>query len=123
MYNRRLAFTLISILISLFILGIVLGVLIRVYPVISSLSEKSKSSVSVSLIAEKIFATIEEMYTNKDIPLPESFSGQFPDFPGYYYNVNFIEEKEDLYRVELEIKWKRQGNDESKIFVSEIRRR
>lgn len=122
MYSR-VGFTFISILIALFILATALFILVKVFPAISILSEKSKSSASVSLIADKIFATIEQIYADREVPLPEKISGQFPDFPGYSYNVSFIEEKEDLYRVEVEIRWKNQGKDESKIFVSEIRRR
>jgi len=125
MYCRKLnsGFTLISILIGLFILAGAIAVLVKTYPVIMRMSEKSKSSVNVSFIADKILTTIEEVYGNKETPLPENLNGIVDDFSDYRYKVNFIKEKEDLYRVELEIFWKREGKDEKKFFVSMLRRR
>ncbi|MCM8803993.1 MAG: hypothetical protein NC833_01910 [Candidatus Omnitrophica bacterium] len=124
MCNRRLkiGFTLISILIGLFILAGGIITLIRVYPIIMNLSERSKSSVNVSFIADKIFMLIEA-YENKEIEIPEFLEGTIPDFPDYKYKVNFTEEKADLYKVELEIFWKRDGKDEKRYFVSMLRRR
>ncbi|MGC8977562.1 MAG: type II secretion system protein [Candidatus Ratteibacteria bacterium] len=124
MCNRRIknGFTLISILIGLFILACGIVTLIRVYPVIMGLSEKSKNSVNVSFIADKIFTQIE-IYEDKDIELPETIEGTLSEFPDYKYKLNFVEEKVDLYRVELEIFWKKEGRDEKKYFVSVLRRR
>lgn len=124
MCNRRLkfGFTLISILIGLFILAGGIITLIRVYPIIMNLSERSKNSVNVSFIADKIF-TLIEIYENKEIEMPEFLEGNVPDFPDYRYKINFIEEKTDLYKVELEIFWKREGKDEKKYFVSALRRK
>lgn len=125
MYNRRMkfAFTLISILIGLFILATGIVVLVKAYPVIMKMSEKSKSSVNVSFIADKILTQIEEIYGNREIFLPETLEGVVDDLPDYKYKINFIEEKEDLYKVELEVFWKREGKDEKKYFVSILRRR
>lgn len=125
MYNRGLksGFTLITVLIGLFILAGGIITLIKVYPVIMNLSERSKSSVNVSFIADKIFTTIEQIYGNKDVPLPENIEGTYSDYPDYRYKVNFTEEKEDLYKVELEILWKKEGKDEKKYFVSSLRRK
>jgi len=120
---RKLGFTLISILIGLFILAGGIIVLIRVYPIIMRLSEKSKNSVNISFIADKIFTEIEEKYGKKEVNLPELIEDTLPEYPDYKYRVSFIEEKEDLYKVELEILWKREGKIEKKYFVSILRRR
>ncbi len=120
---RKLGFTLISILIGLFILAGGIIVLIRVYPIIMRLSEKSKNSVDISFIADKIFTEIEEKYGKKEVNLPELIEDTLPEYPDYKYRVSFIEEKEDLYKVELEILWKREGKIEKKYFVSILRRR
>lgn len=124
MYNRRLVcgFTLISILIGLFILAGGIIVLVRVYPVIMNLSERGKSSVNVSFIADKIFTQME-VYRDKSIPVPEVIEGVLEDYPDYKYKINFVQEKEDLYLMELEIYWKREGKIEKKYFVSALRRR
>lgn len=124
MYNRRLVFgfTLISILIGLFILAGGIIVLVRVYPVIMNLSERGKSSVNVSFIADKIFTQME-VYRDKSIPVPEEIEGVLEDYPDYKYKINFVQEKEDLYLMELEIYWKREGKIEKKYFVSALRRR
>jgi len=125
MYNRRLkyGFTLITVLIGLFILASGIIVLVRVYPVIMNLSERGKREVNVSFIADKIFTQVEHIYGNKDIFLPDSIEGVLYDYPDYSYRVSFFEEKKDLYRVELEIFWKKEGKNEKKYFVSSIRRR
>ena len=125
MYNRRLkyGFTLITVLIGLFILASGIIVLIRVYPVIMNLSERGKKDVNVSFIADKIFTQIEQIYGNKDVFLPDKIEGVLNDYPDYNYKINFIEEKEGLYRVELEIFWKKEGKNEKKYFVSSLRRR
>jgi len=120
---RKLGFTLISILIALFILAGGIITLIRVYPVIMGLSERSKSSVNVSFIADKIFTEIEEKYGKKEVPLPDSIEDIVSEYPDYKYRVTFTEEKEDLYKVELEIFWNREGKVEKKYFVSILRRR
>lgn len=124
MYNRRLVcgFTLISILIGLFILAGGIIVLVRVYPVIMNLSERGKSSVNVSFIADKIFTQME-VYRDKSISVPEVIEGVLEDYPDYKYKINFVQEKEDLYLMELEIYWKREGKIEKKYFVSALRRR
>ncbi|MCM8818914.1 MAG: hypothetical protein NC915_05520 [Candidatus Omnitrophica bacterium] len=125
MCNRRLniGFTLISILIGLFILASAIIVLVKAYPVIMKMSEKSKNFINVSFIGDKILSQIEEIYGNKEIPLPETLIGIVDEFPDYKYKLNFIKEKDDLYRIELEIFWKREGKDEKKYFVSVLRRR
>ncbi len=125
MCNRRLkyGFTLITVLIGLFILACGIITLIKVYPVIMNLSERSKSSVNISFIADKIFTQIEQIYGNKDVPLPDNIEGVLNEYPDYKYRVNFNEEKEDLYKVELEILWKKEGKDERKYFVTSLRRR
>jgi Tfp pilus assembly protein PilE len=120
---RKLGFTLISILIALFILAGGIITLIRVYPVIMNLSERSKSSANVSFIADKIFTEIEEKYGKKEVPLPDSIEDVVSEYPDYKYKVVFTEEKEDLYKVELEIFWKKEGKIEKKYFVSILRRR
>jgi len=123
MYIRKLGFTLISVLIALFILAGGIIVLVRVYPLIMELSEKSKNSVNISFIADKIFAEIEEKYSKKEVSLPETIENIIPEYPDYKYKVNFFQEKEDLYRVELEIFWKKEGKIDKKYFVSILRRR
>ncbi|MCS7181355.1 MAG: hypothetical protein N2589_01155 [bacterium] len=125
MFNRRIkdGFTFMSILIGLFILAVGIITLIRVYPVIMKLSEKGKITVNVSFIADKIFTQIEKIYGNKDVLLPDKIEGFVEDFPEYRYKLNFIEEKENLYKVELEVFWKKEGKDEKKYFVSMLRRR
>ncbi|HOM26211.1 MAG TPA: hypothetical protein PKV21_01735, partial [bacterium] len=101
MCNRRLkyGFTLITVLIGLFILACGIITLIKVYPVIMNLSERSKSSVNISFIADKIFTQIEQIYGNKDVPLPDNIEGVLNEYPDYKYRVNFNEEEEDLYKV------------------------
>ncbi|MCM8785308.1 MAG: hypothetical protein NC827_04910 [Candidatus Omnitrophica bacterium] len=125
MFNRKvkLGFTLITVLIGLFILASGIITLIKIYPVIMNLSERSKNFVNVSFIADKIFTMVEQIYGNKDNELPEYIEGVLNDYPDYRYKVNFIEERQDLYKVELEIYWKKEGKDERKYFVSSLRRR
>ncbi len=125
MCGRKLntGFTLISILIGLFILAGGILFIMRSYPVIMRMSEKSKNNVNISFIADKIFTQIDEIYSSKDTPLPPYLEGGIDEFPDYKYKINFIEEKENLYKVELEIFWKREGKDEKKYFVSMLRRR
>ncbi|MGB9677586.1 MAG: hypothetical protein ACPLZ9_03110 [Candidatus Ratteibacteria bacterium] len=113
----------ITVLIGLFILACGIITLIRVYPVIMNLSERSKSSVNISFIVDKIFTQIEQIYGNKDVVLPDSIEGVFDEYSDYRYKVSFLEEKEDLYKVELEILCKKEGKDEKKYFVSSLRRR
>ncbi|MCM8766738.1 MAG: hypothetical protein NC901_01575 [Candidatus Omnitrophica bacterium] len=125
MFNRRkrLGFSLITVLIGLFILISGIITLIRVYPVIMNLSERSKNLVNISFIADKIFTMVEQIYGNKDNELPECIEGVLNDYPDYRYKINFTEERQDLYKVELEIYWKKEGKNERKYFVSSLRRR
>jgi len=88
-----------------------------------NLSERSKSLVNISFIADKIFTEIEEKYGKKEIPLPQSIENIIPEYPDYKYRITFTEEKEDLYKIELEIFWKKEGKIEKKYFVSVLRRR
>ncbi|MFN4227152.1 MAG: hypothetical protein ACK4F0_03305 [Candidatus Ratteibacteria bacterium] len=125
MYNRgiKLGFSLITVLIGLFILAGGIITLIKVYPVIMNLSERSKNLVNVSFIADKIFTMIEQIYGDKENEIPENFEGVLSDYPDYRFKVIFTEEKQDLYKVELEIYWKKEGKDEKKYFISSLRRR
>ncbi|MCM8772289.1 MAG: hypothetical protein NC926_02900 [Candidatus Omnitrophica bacterium] len=125
MYSRRiiLGFTLVSILIGLFILACAVSILLKTYPVIMGMSQKGKNLVNISFIADKIFTQIEEIYGSKETILPSFLEGTVDDFPDFKYKINFKEEKEDLYKVELELFWQREGKYESKYFVSTLRRR
>lgn len=125
MFHRRIikGFSLISVLIGLFILAGGIITLIRVYPVILNLSERSKNTVNLTFVAEEIFKKIEDDYSDKNIQLPEKIEGFLKEYPDYKYLVEFKEEKKDLYRVKLEIIYKREGKDEKKYFESVLRRR
>ena len=116
-------FSFISILISLLILAIGILSLIKVFPVITKLSKRWKRAVSVSIIADKIFTLIEKIYGEENTPVPDYLSGTVPDFPGYYYTAEMKEEKDGLYKVELEIKWKEEGKYEKKYFYSKFRKK
>ena len=116
--------TFISILVALFILLVGIITLFRAFPVINKLSVRAKHSVSISFIVDKIFTLMEKAYGNKSgMEVPPSLEGIDNEFPQYSYRVNFTEEKEDLYKIELEISYKKEGKIEKKSFYQVFRRR
>lgn len=116
--------TFISILVSLFILLVGIITLFRVFPVINKLSVRAKRSVSVSMIADKIFVLMEKAYESKSgTEIPIFLEGIDDEFPQYSYRINFTEEKEDLYKMELEISYKKEGKIEKGSFYQVFRRR
>ena len=125
MHSRmKKGITFISILVSLFILLVGIITLFRVFPVINKLSVRAKRSVSVSMIADKIFVLMEKAYESKSgTEIPIFLEGIDDEFPQYSYRINFTEEKEDLYKMELEISYKKEGKIEKGSFYQVFRRR
>jgi len=123
MENER-GITFVTLLVSLFILLVGVSIIVKIFPAISKLSERAKDSVSISLIADKIFTLLEEVYGNKDgQEIPDEILGIDNEFPQYFYKAEFKEERENFYRVFLEIRWEREGKNEKREFCSVIRRR
>ncbi|MCX8082950.1 MAG: hypothetical protein N3D17_06125 [bacterium] len=116
--------TFISVLIAFFILAIGIIYLVRVYPVIDKLSGRSKGYITTSQIADRLFTLIEEVYGSSDgPPVPSFITGVDEKFPLYSYYVSIEEEKECLYRVEIEITGKHEGRNERTYFSGSFRRR
>ncbi len=122
-YYKHCGITFISVLIAFFILSVGIITLLRVYPVIDKLSGRAKTYVSLSMIADKVFTTIEKIYGDADGPVVPSFlSGTDEDFPQYSYFVNIQQEKEDLYKAEVKITRMEEGKSESDYFYGSFRR-
>ena len=67
---------------------------------------------------------MEKAYGSKSgTEVPPFLKGTDDEFPQYSYRVNFTEEKEDLYKIELEISWKKEGQVEKESFYQVFRRR
>ncbi|MDD3725758.1 MAG: hypothetical protein PHI44_00960 [Candidatus Ratteibacteria bacterium] len=116
--------TFISVLIAFFILAVGILYLVRVYPVIDKLSFRSRSYIITSQIADKLFTLLEEVYGSSDgPPVPSFLSGTDEKEPLYSYSINIGQEKEGLYRVEMEIIRKEEGRSESEYFSGSFRRR
>ncbi|MCK9266218.1 hypothetical protein M0P98_04975 [bacterium] len=122
--KNKAGITFIGLIISVLILAIGISTLLKIYPVISTLSEKAKGNISVSFIADKIFALIENVYGNSNgPPVPTHLSGIDEEFPLYFYSVDIKEEKESLYNVDIEISWKKEGKIAKEYFSEKFRRR
>lgn len=121
---KKKGITFISVLIAFFILATGILYLVKVFPVIDKLSKRSKSHIITSQIADRIFTLIEEVYGNSDgPPVPSSLTGTDEKFPLYSYYVSIVEEKQGLYRVDLEIIEKVEGKVEATYFSGSFRRR
>ncbi len=122
--NNRHGITFISLLIAVFVLTVGIAALLKVYPVISSLSEKAKGYVSTALIADRVFTLIETIYGDiNGPPVPPYFSGIDEEFPRYAYSADIQEEKETLYRVDVKISWEKEGKCEEEYFSGKFRRK
>jgi len=115
--------TLISILVSLFILATGVITLLKVFPVINKLSERGMDNTTVSMISDQIFAVIDNVYASGDNDIPPFIEGKFDEFPNYKYRIDFNEEKENLYIANIEILWKREGKVEKKYFKYTFRKK
>lgn len=121
---RDKGITFISVLIALFILTVGILYLVRVYPVIDKLSDRGKTYLTTLQIADRLFTLIEEVYGNADgPPVPSFITGTDERFPLYSYSINIREEKEGLYRIEMEIERKQEGKSETSWFTGSFRRR
>ena len=115
---------LISVLVALFLLLVGVMMLARVMPALGKLSGRSKDTLAVSLLADRIFAVMEEAYgCSSGPPVPPFLRGVESDYPGYPYAARFDEIRDGMYRVELEIRWKREGNDAREAFYHVFRRK
>lgn len=116
--------TFISVLVAFFILAVGIITILRVYPAIDNLSGRAKNYVSVSMVADRIFAVIENVYGDAHGPAVPSFiEGVDEEFAEYGYSVWFEEEKQSLYRADIEILFKREGKSEKEYFQETFRRR
>jgi len=115
--------TLISILVSLVILATGIITLLKVFPVINKLSERGMDNTTVSMISDQIFAIIDKVYASGDNDIPPFIEGKFAEFPDYKYRIDFNEEKENLYKANIEISWKREGKFEKKYFEYTFRKK
>ena len=123
MYNKmKKGIFLINILVSLIILSIGIITLLKVYPVISSLSERGKDNATISMISTQIFTLIDKVYSSSNNDLPSSVDGCFLEFPQYKYKIDFSEERKNLYNADIEISWKRKGKIEKRYFTYSFRR-
>lgn len=126
MNNKRTkrGVTFVSVLIALFVLAVGITALLKAYPVISRLSDRAKNHVAVSLIADKIFTVIENVYGDAGgPPVPVFLSGTDEEFSRYFYSAEITEEKERLYAVEVKVSWEREGKVESEHFFAKFRRK
>ncbi len=115
--------TLITVLIAVAVLVIGVLALMRVYPVITRLSERSRSHTAAEAIADRVFAELRESYAGEGKPAPPaSLSGTDEGFPGYAWRADFAEEREGLYRVSLEVSWTREGKRAFEDFQETLRR-
>jgi hypothetical protein len=116
--------TFVTVLVSLAILAAGIVTLLKVFPVITSLSERAESNVSVSMIADNLFTSVEKIYGSKSGPeVPPSIQGECAEFPAYKYRISFDEKKKDLYDVQADVFWKREGKYEHKNFYTRFRRK
>ncbi|MCM8760319.1 MAG: hypothetical protein NC832_01180 [Candidatus Omnitrophica bacterium] len=121
---KKTGLTFISVLVAFFILAIGILAIVKVYPVIDKLSGRSKAYFITSQIADKLFTLIEDVYGSPDgPPVPGFITGVDEKFPFYSYYVAIDEEKEGLYRVEVEITRKEEGRSENTYFTGSFRRR
>ncbi|HPP11372.1 MAG TPA: hypothetical protein PKW42_01445, partial [bacterium] len=101
--KSRYGLTLITVLVSLCLLATGIATLFRVLPVLNNLSRRSRTYVSCSQLADRVFQKVEEKYAASGGPeVPDYLEGAEPDLPGYTYRAWLREEKEGLYRVDLE---------------------
>ena len=121
---KKEGMTFISVLIALFILAVGILYIVRVYPVIDKLSARSKSNVITSQIADRIFVLLEEVYGHPDgPPVPPFITGADEKFPLFSYSVNIDEERDGLYRMDVEITETTEGRNENRYFTGSFRRR
>jgi len=121
--SRNAGITIMNVLIALLILSVGIVALLRVYPVIDKLSGRAETFVSLSMIADKVFTVIEKVYGDASGPaVPASLSGVDEDFPRYGYSVRIMEEKQGLYKTEVEITEKEEGKIEKEYFCGSFRR-
>ncbi|RKY32142.1 MAG: hypothetical protein DRP67_01375 [Candidatus Omnitrophota bacterium] len=118
----RKGFTFIEVLISLFLLAVGVIFLLKVFFVISRLSSKAEDYLSNSFIADKIFLSIKKEYGDRNKKLPEFIEGKLYDYPEFSYIAKFYKEKEDFYKIELLVKWKREGRVKKRYFYGYLRR-
>ena len=54
---------------------------------------------------------------------PEFIEGKLYDYPEFSYIAKFYKEKEDFYKIELLVKWKREGRIKKRYFYGYLRRK
>ncbi|HNS32183.1 MAG TPA: hypothetical protein PKN36_04320 [bacterium] len=123
MRNRH-GITFISLIIAVFVMAVGIASLLKVFPVISRLSERGKNDISVSLIADRIFTLIEHVYGDVNgPPVPSSIFGTDAEFPRYSYTADIEEEKENIYKIDVTISWEKEGKVENEYFFGNFRRK
>ncbi len=120
----RKGVTFISLVVAVFIMSVGITAILRVFPVISRLGERAKNNVSVSLVADRVFTVIEMVYGSESgPPVPGHIYGRDTEFPRYSYRADITEERENLYSVEVDVFWKREGKVESRYFFGRFTRK
>lgn len=115
--------SLVSVLVALFLLLVGVITLVRTIPPIAALSERSRNLYATSLIADKVFAVIEQVYGSPSGPdLPACIEGTDPNFPRYAYRATFREEKPGLWQTEIAVTWTQEGKEEMRCFYQDFRK-
>ncbi len=121
--GRSRGILLISVLVAAFILTVGIAAIFRMLPAVRKLSDRSKDRISCTLIADQAFARLETQYGRSDgPPVPRSVEEADPRFPDYSYRAVFTEERAGLYRVDLEVTWRREGAEKTERFFQTFRR-
>ncbi len=122
--SRNAGITFVSVLIAFFILAVGIVTILKVYPAMDNLSGRAKNYVSLSMIADRVFTVIEKVYGDAEGPsVPSFITGVDGEFPRYVYSVWIEEEKQGLYRADMEITFMKEGKSESEYFQESFRRK
>lgn len=124
--NSNGGFTLIEILVALFVMLIGLSSAFALFAAATAMHKRATDQSMAAIMADSVFSEVESKLTSGvDISRIARLDAKFPKYEGYRYDLTLIpmDENEDEIYVRLAIRWSTQGKELSRVFSTILIRR
>jgi len=119
-------FTLIEILVALFVMLIGLSSAFALFAAATAMHKRATDQSMAAIMADSIFSEVESRLTaGVDINRIARMDARFPKYEGYRYDLELIplDANEDEIYARLSIRWNTQGKELSRVFSTILIRR
>jgi len=123
-------FTLVEILVALFVMLIGLSSVFALFAAATALHKRATDNSTAAILSDCIFSEVATQLTSGvQVEKIRKYNAAFPGYEGYKYDVELVaidmeeEQNANEFFIRLTIRWQKQGRERNQVFATIINRR